>query len=389
MTREEALENKKVVQQTAVEKWVDNDYLGCTELCTGAGKTKIGLDCIELTRKEIPNAKILLIVPTEGLRDIDWPEEFVKWGVSEEGIKKVCYASLSKVKFENFDLIIGDEAHNHTVPNLLRLQTAMQYKKIRVLWLTATLPKKADWPDEVERVHLLLNLVPSVYKITTDEAVELGLIADFEVHVLKFSLDSVNLNITAGSKSASYKTTEKSQYMYLTKQLSKAMYGKNENLKFMAMSKRTQFIYNLPSKFRLAQEVMKRLNVEGKRTLVMAGGIEQANMLCGQDVYHSESNQDALDRFQNKSINLLGAVKALDEGKNLVDLDQLIILQVTSGERRLIQKIGRCVRYREDHKALIVILVALDTADEKWYEKAISGFETSRIKETVVKVPEL
>lgn len=389
MTREEALENKKIVQQTAVSNWILNNHVGTIEGATGIGKSKIFLDCLEYLRREekVP-PKTLLIVPTEGMRDIDWPDEFDKWGVSQEGVKKICYASLSRVKLENYDFICYDEYHNLTVPNLLKLQTLLQYKQMKVLGLTATLPKQADWPSEVERVHLLRTLVPSVYKITTDEAVDLGLIADFEVHVLKFELDSKNLNIETGGKTK-YKTTEKSQYLYLTKQLQKAMYGKNENLKFMAMSKRTQFIYNLPSKYRLAKQVMEKLNIEGKRTLLMAGSIEQANLLCGQDVYHSESNQDALDRFQAKSINFLGAVKALDEGRNLVDLDQLLILQVTSGERRLIQKIGRCVRYREDHKALIVILVTLDTADEKWYEKAIAGFETSRITVTHVKVPEL
>jgi len=387
MTREEALENKKIVQQKAQDNWILNNYVGTVEGATGIGKSKIFLDCLEYLRKLI-SPKTLLVVPTEGMRDIDWPDEFAKWGVSEEGVKKVCYASLSKVKLENYDFICYDEYHNLTVPNLLKLQTMLQYKPIKILGLTATLPKQADWPSEVERVHLLRTLVPSVYKITTDEAVDLGLIADFEVHVLKFELDSKNLNIEAGGKTK-YKTTEKSQYLYLTKQLQKAMYGKNENLKFMAMSKRTQFIYNLPSKYRLAKQVMERLNVEGKRTLLMAGSIEQANLLCGDDVFHSDSSRDAYDRFQRKEIAVLGAVKALDEGVNLCDPDQLLISQINSGERRLVQRCGRILRYRPDYKALIVILVALDTADEKWYEKAIQGFETSRIKVTHVKVPEL
>lgn len=45
------------------------------------------------------------------------------------------------------------------------------------------------------------------------------------------------------------------------------------------------------------------------------------------------------------------------------------------------------VRKRYDNpefKAKIIIMVAVKTADEKWYKSAIKDFETSRIKEYLV-----
>lgn len=345
MTREEALENKNRIQKEAVEAWVNSGYCGTQELATGSGKSKIALDCLQLCRDYWQDTRpmTLLVTPTESMRDEDWPAEFEKWGVSTDYVKIICQASLSKEKLERYELIIFDEYHNNTVPNLKRIAAVQQSHKPRMLGLTATLPDKANWPDEVERVDMLRKLIPSIYKLTTDEAVDLGMIADFEVQVLKFPLDTKLFNIKTGPKGHEWLTTEASHYVYLTKELQRAMYAKNESLKFMKMQARTQFIYNLESKSRLAEICMLKLQQNNKRTIVMAGSIEQANRLCGEAVYHSASTREYYDKFQAKEISLLGAVKALDEGVNLNNLEQLLVTQVQSGERRLIQRINKPV----------------------------------------------
>lgn len=395
MTREEALENKIRVQKETEEAWFLSGCVGTAELATGSGKSKIFLNILERLRTDwgIPPTEkaiqVLLVTPTEGMRDQDWPDEFKKWNVSMEGVKIICQASLSREKLEKYAFICLDEYHNNTTPALRKIEAVLDSHRPMILGLTATLPAKADWPKDEERVGLLKTLVPSIYKLTTDEAVELGLIADFEVHVIKFKLDSKNLSIKAGSPKSPFMTTEASQYIYLTKNLQKAMYSKNEGLKFMAMQARTQFIYNLPSKTRLAKACMEKLQSRSKRTLVMAGSISQANELCGDAVYHSESTQTYLDKFQAGEIDLLGAVKSLDEGKNLFQLEQLLITQVQATERRLVQRLGRVLRQdynNMDRKATIVILVAYSPdgkcCDEQWYNSAIKGFDSKRIRET-------
>lgn len=40
MTREEALENKKIVQQKAVSSWILNNHVGCLEMATGVNCKK-------------------------------------------------------------------------------------------------------------------------------------------------------------------------------------------------------------------------------------------------------------------------------------------------------------------------------------------------------------
>lgn len=402
MTKEQALENKVRIQKEAEEAWLENEGYGCAELATGCGKTKIAISCIESIRhlwhqSDKGSPQILIVVPTEEMRDIDWPEEFSKWDTDISNIKFVCYAALLKEKLDKYAMIIYDECHRVTIPNLRKLETLLEFPtRPYVLGLTATLPKVA-YPDDMERVHLLKRLFPTIYKITTDEAVDMGLIADFEVHVIKFNLDSVNKNIKAGSKLKPFDTTELAHYKYLTKKLQIASMAaradkRKEGFRFSAISDRAQFLYNLPSKLRLATLCLEKITSSNSRTVVFAGSIEQANVLCGDMVYHSKSNRDALEKFQKKEISLLGAVRALNEGKNLSEPDNALIVQVDSVDRNLVQRIGRLVRIRYDnltHKAKIIILVAVDTADQNWYESAISDFDSRRIKETLVKVPDI
>lgn len=396
MTKEQALNNKQKVQTDVRHAWINNNYLGTAELATGSGKSKIALDCLGILRQDNSSLKALFVTPTESMRDIDWPDEAAKWGVSLENVKLVCQASVMKQKLEKYDLIVLDEYHNCTVPFLKKLIEYRDEHKGKILALTATLPDKVKWPEEEERINLLRSTVPSIYKLTTDEAVDLGLIADFEVQVLRFRFDTTNKNIKAGGSKTSWDTTEGAHYVYLTKELQKAMFSKNQGLKFMKMGQRTNFIYDLPSKYRLAKSCLEKLKDRG-RTLAMCGSIKQANLLFGDHVYHSNSSQEYLDKFQAGEIPQLGSVKALDEGKNLYKLDNLLIQQVQSTDRRLIQRFGRVLRMDYDNmnrKALIIILVAVCadgqtlSCDEKWLNEAIKGFDSKRISYHNVKVPD-
>lgn len=399
ITAEQAKENKDRVQKESLLAWEAAGCQGCLELATGVGKTRVGLNGIEFIRHgmllEDKEAQILIVVPTESLRDIDWPEEAKFWDISLENVRIVCYATLSKVDFSKYSFIIFDECHRLTLPGLNKLKKLLEDSPLfPYLGLTATLPRPSDFSEDFERIALALNLFTSVYKISTDEAVELGLIADFEIKVLLFDLDSSSLNIPGGTKLKPFKQTESGRYAYLTSSLKRATIMAKTNpakmgFKFAAIQKRTSFLYDLPSKRRLASLCIERLRPQG-RIIVFCGTIEQAEALCGKDVFHSKSSAEALDRFQSKQIDLLGAVKALNEGKNLVQPDIGIIVQVDSVDRNLIQRIGRLVRVRYDNmafKAQIIILVAKNTADEKWFNESISNFDTKRISKILVNVP--
>jgi len=388
-----SIENKIRIQKEGKEAWFANYCKGTLAWATGVGKTKAALDIIEQLRHDylqrygegMPQG--LIVTPTEEMRDNDWPDEFRRWYVGTEGIKLICYASLAKENLSKYDFIVYDECHRITLKNLQKQKEA----NVPALGLTATYPR-ARYEDDKPRIDLLYEVLPPVHYMKTDDAVDLGLISNFEIVVLKFELDTVNKNVRGGTKAKPFMTTEKASYDYYTKSIRSAAMKSIDSLKFAYVSKRAQLIYNLPSRLRLAQQCLERLHQPGKRTLVFSGSIEQANALCGDNVYHSKSDDSALKAFQNREIDILGAVKALNEGKNLTAPDQSLIANIDGVERNLVQRIGRAIRRREDNlefTAKIVILVAMGTADEEWYKTSIRDFDSSRIKEYKVKVPEL
>lgn len=351
MTKEQALENKARVQKEALDAVTSAGGSGVIEAATGVGKSKIGVEWVDYIRHIVLSqdgneAKGLLVVPTEELRDTGWPEEFTKWGVSPEGIKRICYSSLAKENLDKYDFILYDEYHRTTLPNLKKLLEYLKNPKVYALGLTATLPRKIVFEDEAERVHYLRTVLPIVYTLSIDEAVQLGLVADFEITVLKYYLDEVNKNVIGGSAKAPYKQTEAGRYAYLTNNLKRAsVIAKADpskmGWKMATISKRTNFLYNLPSKLALAKRCLAQLQRDtNARTVVFAGSIEQANELCGDDVYHSASTREALDKFQNKQINLIGSVRCLNEGMNLTDPTQALVVQLDSVERSIVQRIN-------------------------------------------------
>lgn len=378
-------EIKSWVQQEAFKAWKAAGKRGTVEAATGVGKTVIGLLAAHAEFQLDPDALVYIAIPTETLRDVDWPNEMDKFGFSymKEKVRLRCYVSLPKeVPEKDVSLFIGDEIHRLTVINTSFFFDE-RWKVFGIMGLTAYLPTSKGGENDRDKRILIDSLAPSVFQVSIEEAIDLKLVSEFEVSVLMFDLDSTDYYIQAGTEKKPFKQTELQRYQYLTKQLGKAMWSKNEGFKFMCIQKRTDFLYNLRSKEYLAREVMESI-LPGNRTLIFCGSIDQSVKLCGENVYNSDTDDEVLTLFCDEKIDYLGVVQALNEGKNVPNLDQGLVVQLNSKELGIIQRIGRHIRYREGHVARIVVLVAKGTADEKWYRKAFENFDQKRIKEYYV-----
>lgn len=379
-------ERKSWLQAAGYDEWVRNNYRGTMEMATGTGKTRIGIRAAAEELNKNPDALVYIVVPTETLRDVDWPAEMKDAGYEglEKKVRLICWVSLPKERpNRDVDLVVLDEAHHITTQNA-GFFNRDEYKVWKILGLTATLPG-TKWQQDVDKRTIIDFLCPSVFKITLEQAIELKIVTDFEMYVLKFDLDDTDYYLLTGPKLKQYKTTELKLYTKLTKQMQRATFMKNEGMKFVAIQKRTEFLYNLRTKKHLAQDVIKQVMTKNERTILFCGSIAQSAELCGDQVYHSKTNDDMLTAFRDEKINYLGVVQALNEGKNLPNIDQILVIQLTSKELNIIQRIGRAIRWRENHIPKVIVLVAKGTADEKWYKEAVKNFDKSRIKEFYVK----
>lgn len=360
-------------QKEALKLCMETEGNILLSMATGSGKSRIPIEYAK--KKKLKS--IAVLVPTEDLRDNNWKEEFEKWGAESlwKNTEGLCYASASKIKDNHYDLVIMDEAHRIT---------DLSYEFFRdnicdkVIALTATEPEKLD------KVKLFQQLdFKNRHVLTLDDAINKGIIADYEIEVIYTNLNSSLKYVEAGSKAKPFKTTEKKSYEYLTDRIKyfeslPYLSPVEEKKKNLLILKRMQFIYNLKSKLYAAKLIKERVLNSSERNLIFCGSINQAEELC-EHRYHSKTDIKDLEDFKAGKINQLSCVDAVNEGTNIPNLDGAMIVQIKSSEIQLVQRLGRTLRIRPNHKAKIVILVCKDTQDEVWLNNAIKKLDSSKI----------
>lgn len=351
-------------------------------LCTGAGKTKIGIDYCTTTLLD-EDDKFLWIVPTVKLRDKTIYEEFVKWKEEDfyhKYIERSCYVSINKIKGNHYRTVILDEGDKLTEANVEFFENNTVDN---ILLLTALKPR-----DEIKR-NLILKLgIKEIYSLSLDEGVKQGIVSPYRLFIVQSWLNRDDNSVLAGSKIKPFYTTEFKNYRYLDKMVRKnyinmvssnpADYNRLKKIYQNALLKRMHFLYSLTSKTEIAKRLIELVHKPDERTLCFSQSIEQADAIS-KYVYHSKSGEKYYNAFCNENINLLSTVNMLNRGDNISNLDNAIIVQCNSNPVDLIQRIGRIVRYREDHLASIYIICSMGTQDEIWVKKAIANLDQENI----------
>jgi len=250
----------------------------------------------------------------------------------------------------------------------------MTNKIKRIVALSATAPTEIEKRQLIDKLKLKI-----VFDLPLDKSVREGYVSPYQITFVSFPLDDEIRYVEAGSKKNKWRTTEQKYYNWISNAIERAQFqgATSQQLKFMYL-KRMRFIYNLKTKVSVAKQLLSRLD-SSDRTLIFAGSIEVAEYL-EPNTYHSKSSKEHLQDFRNEKINRLSCVQALNEGINVPNVDNAVIVQVNSKERHLIQKIGRAVRYRPNHTAKIYVIYARDTVDENWVRKATESLDLSNAK---------
>jgi superfamily II DNA or RNA helicase len=82
--------------------------------------------------------------------------------------------------------------------------------------------------------------------------------------------------------------------------------------------------------------------------------------------------KETIELFSKREITVMNAVKALDEGFDLPQIDMSIITCGAASQRQQKQRKGRSTRFNEadvTKKSIIVNLYAPNTQDEKWLKE--------------------
>tara|TARA_R110000824_G_scaffold197851_1_gene381573 strand:- start:1025 stop:2242 length:1218 start_codon:yes stop_codon:yes gene_type:complete len=392
-------ESKDKIQRNGLNKWWSKPWFGrgTLQYATGIGKTRCGvLAAAYIAKLTDMEGRILILTPTETIRDRSWKDEFYKWGaedVFEQCVKCVCIQTAYKWIGHTFNLIIADEIHNYMSPKFINFFVNNRYEKI--LGLTA-------YVDQV-KLRLLSGLCPIIDSITTNEAEDLGLISPFKIY-------NVPIKLTASELSEYTKAdrTFNSLFPYFNKDL-KNMFAcmnptkyetflrtkgeildnTNSSYPFMcnsAMTKRKNIIYNANAKLD-AVKLISNMNLE-KKAIIFSQTIEFADKVTDQldncVSFHSKISKkkrtENLDLLKSgKSITRISTAKALNEGMNIPDISMAIIASGTSKTKDMIQRIGRTVRWEEGKQAVIYRIYVEDSQEEKWIASSQEDYNVELI----------
>ena len=327
------------VQLIAVQKAEENNYNCYLLLATGSGKSKIAIDI----HRRFRDKKVLLLVPTEPLRDVNWAKEYRKWKEIKlyNQLERMCYASAYKLENQHYDLVIADEVDVLASPEFSKFWRNNHTKHF--IGLTAHVPGKA-WE--------LLPRYPVAFRYTLQEAVKDEVISPYTVEVI---------NVQMSSK-------EREEY---NKQSSAIEYFRSTGRETKMLNfKRARFLYQLPSKVSIARAKLVEMLNEDRRVFVNAESTDMVDLITSEG-YHSNNPEadEVLKKFLKKKSVVIGSAKKLNRGMNLGPLQGLLLVSYTQSIVAAIQKIGRTVRFEDGKLTRVIFLVTLETVEVNWFNK--------------------
>jgi superfamily II DNA or RNA helicase len=311
-----------------------------------------------------PLMRTLIVAPKKSIFQ-SWKDDAVKFNMEHLLVRAVftTYLSLNKHKPSDYDIVYLDEAHS-----LLDSHRGfLQLYKGKVLGLTGTPPKYKD----SEQGKLVHEFCPVVYTFKADDAIENGILNNYQIIVHELFLDT-NKNYPVVMKNKSFLTSELQNYQYWGQKLETSV-GPMHILRVMRMKAMMEYT----SKERYTKILMDSINT---KCIVFANTQDQADRLCTHS-YHSNNpkSEENLEMFKTGVIDKLSTVMQLNEGVNIANLKQGIIMHAYGNGRKASQRIGRLLRLNPDDKAIVHILCYKDTVDEKWVKEALEGFDQSKV----------
>lgn len=360
-------------QKKALNSWAKYNYKGSIIAGTGFGKSRCGV--LAIGKLIQPGEKSLLLVPTTQLQ-AQFEEEFIKWGYKDilPQVEILCYQSAYKLKDQHYSIVVCDEIHLGISPKYREFFENNTYDKL--LCMTATTP------EEDEYRAYLTNLAPTRYKITLDECVSLGLVADYEIICIPVSLTEEEQkayktanNLFVQSK---YKLGQFDAFTQAKLILDKKIAGDAGAAKmfYKAIRDRATVVNHATSKISKSKELLEK-HTEDK-VLIFSGTTAftdaMAEELKGLS-YHSKKSkkqrEQILEDFKSNKNKVLCSAKALNQGFNVEDASVGIIAGLSSKALPMVQRVGRLLRLNKEKVGKVYILYVKGSQEEKWLNNSI------------------
>jgi superfamily II DNA or RNA helicase len=384
--------NPRPYQINAYNNWVNNNFMGVFGMATGTGKTKTSLNCVLNEYKKTNNYFVVILVPSIALLN-QWEEEvssfnfqnIIKIGGGNNwekdfsnfvsnfnaGLRKnivliSTYTSFTSVKFQKYFkkveqefILIADEAHNMGAKNI---KAAMNKSLIRKrIGLSAT-PKRIYDPEGSESIDKFFNdKDPYTFSFTMKEAMDNDFLCNYKYYPVIVELTENELE----------------KYIEISKQLlryfdfEKGIF-KNDPIVETLLLKRKNIIHKAQNKIDCFRNILLELKQINKLKYVftyipegyvyeedgssermlnkflVAGNETLPNLKMNTYIGGDQNLNDLLRGFSEGKIDMLFAMKMLDEGVDVPRAEVGIFASSTGNPRQFIQRRGRLLRKHDD-----------------------------------------
>lgn len=437
----------KQYQIDAYDAWMRNDKQGIFAMATGTGKTITSLNCALQEYKKDNSYQLLILVPTIALveqwiheiglfdfkniievysENSQWRKQLVSLknkiqrGGKENFVIVSTYQSFTNDDFQQIlpklsdtMLLIADEAHNIGSEKVRESFRKMKIKK-RIA-LSATPNRIYDQEGTTELENFFNDKPPYVYNFPMSQAIKEGRLMEYCYYP-----KMVYLNEPEMEKYADY--TKKLMNLFD----SETGKFKNETEATKLLMLRKQVLHKAEDKIRALKEIISEIGQENLRyCFVFApegkindndkndakkysesdNSIEEIDIILDKMLYtilgvfprtrcntytgtNSKKERSAiLSGFENGNIDVLLAMKCLDEGVDVPRAEYGIFASSTGNPRQFIQRRGRLLRLHPDKTfAYIYDMIVVPNFQSLLYSKDFFKMEKSLVKGELARV---
>lgn len=345
------------------------------------GKTRTAVMAIMKVIKTKPDARVLIVVPTEVLQK-QWMNDYIiKYNLIKNCEVKIIN-SVIKISWD-VDLLVCDECHMFCSETFQEIFNCVSYNM--VLCLTATL-ERLDGKEVI-----IKSFAPVCDIVTVEDSQQNGWLSPYKEYVVLLDVDlsdyqkwnqefigffsQMGYDFDLGMRLTT-NIIERRKYAKKLgldqKQFDAVCFGWMDRLR-----KRKKFVQSHPKKFEIARKILDAR--EDKKCITFCSTIKDAEQLSikGEYVLHSKqskkSNEEALNAFNQATTGVLHSSKAVNQGVDVKGLSVEIIMNTDSSKITKTQKLGRALRVEPGKQAEIFTLIIKGTVEEKWLANSMSS----------------
>jgi superfamily II DNA or RNA helicase/HKD family nuclease len=417
-------------QKEAYDAWIKHNYQGIFAMATGTGKTITSLNCVLGEYQKTGKYRVLILVPILDLVD-QWDGEVrlfnfqniykvsgntnwrssltilkndISWGIDKNFIIISTYQSFINAlpiinELSDDMILIADEAHNVGSDSVREAFNKLEIKK-RIA-LSAT-PKRNYDPEGTAAIELYFNNQPPYcYTFSMERAIDEGYLMKYLYYPRVVYLSS----------------DEMRRYVVLTKKLLKfydastGEFSKNPEVERLLMD-RKRIIHKSEDKFRAFGEILDELTLlnqakycfvyvpegykapsedaESKRIINRMIEITHSKYpdICTNTYLGDDKNKsERLRGFSEGRIDILFAMKCLDEGVDVPRAEVGVFASSTGNPRQFIQRRGRLLRKHEDKQfAKIYDMIVVPDFKSPIYDETYYEMEKSLVRSELIRV---